>query len=134
MRPPLARAGWATWLILACIGGMLVGGSADIAIFFAYPVLVANLSYNGAAAARIFGNRLVHHLGVISYSIYLVHPLIATASRRAGSNLAAHLGDAGLLLGLLLYVIVVYALSVASFRLIEGHGRKYVMGLCSRLA
>jgi peptidoglycan/LPS O-acetylase OafA/YrhL len=126
-------SGWVTSLVVCGIGCMFLMHVHDIAVVFLYPLLVANLYYNNAVAARVFGNRVVHFIGKISYSVYLVHPLLAPAFRRAGGVLAAHVGNIWLPLVLLLYILAVFVVSFACFRAIENPGRKYAMLLYSRL-
>ena len=66
----------------------------DFPVFFLLIPLIAILSRDGRLALLLFGNKLVYHLGVISYSIYLLHPLFirftALSSRHFGATPLAY--------------------------------------------
>ena len=56
---------------------------ADLLVVCLMPALVLSCYYNGAAARAVMANPLSFHLGLISYSIYLWHPLVRDVAARA---------------------------------------------------
>jgi peptidoglycan/LPS O-acetylase OafA/YrhL len=66
----------------------------DLPIYLLFIPFIAILSRDGRVAKLLFGNKLVYHLGLISYSIYLIHPFFLTfaerSSRHFGSTLTAY--------------------------------------------
>ena len=58
-------------LIIGCGLAMLV--RVDLAAVLLFPPLVVALALNAGAVARIMSARFLHFLGVISFSLYLIH-------------------------------------------------------------
>jgi peptidoglycan/LPS O-acetylase OafA/YrhL len=85
------------------------------------------LSRDGRLAQTLFGNAPVYRLGIISYSIYLIHPLFVSfavlAWRRFGQTEIAYLA------GSAACFLAIWALSELSYRLIEMPGRKAIVDL-----
>ena len=52
--------------------------SADLPIYALFVALVLLLSRDGRLALFLFGNAPIYRLGIISYSIYLIHPLFVS--------------------------------------------------------
>ena len=81
-------------------------------------------SVYGPLALLLFGNRLIYHLGVISYSIYLLHPLFirftALASRHFGATEFAYTVCS------LVSFVVIWGLSYLSYRFVEIPGRNLI--------
>jgi len=73
-------------LALLCVRG------TDLAVVALFSLLVLCLSADEGVVARFLGSGVIYFLGVISYSIYLVHdPLLEGLQRLlAGTDLAAH--------------------------------------------
>jgi peptidoglycan/LPS O-acetylase OafA/YrhL len=99
----------------------------DLPIYLLFIPFIAILSRDGRVAQLLFGNRLVYHLGVISYSIYLIHPLFLTfaerSSRHVGNTLTAYVCC------MLVCFAAIWLLSYLSYRLVEIRGRQFVIGL-----
>ena len=116
-------------VILALMIALAVFTTEDLPIYLLFAPFIAVLSRDGRVAQALFGNRLVYHLGVISYSIYLFHPLFLTfaerSSRHLGNNLTAYL------LCTLAAFATIWLLSYLSYRFIEMPGRQFVIGLLS---
>ena len=112
--------------LLALIVGAAVFVANDLLIYLLFIPFIAILSRDGRAAQLLFGNKLVYHLGVISYSIYLIHPLFLTfaerSSRHFGSTLTAYV------ICVLLSFAAIWLLSYLSYRLVEIPGRQFVTG------
>ena len=116
-------------VILALMVAVAVFTADDLPIYLLFVPFIAILSRDGRVARLLFGNRLVYHLGLISYSIYLLHPLFLTfaerSSRHFGSTLTAYV------LCTLVCFAAIWLLSYLSYRLIEIPGRQFVVGLLS---
>jgi peptidoglycan/LPS O-acetylase OafA/YrhL len=120
-------------ILLAVIMAAMLAVAAftpdDLPIYFLFIPFIAILSRDGRLAQLLFGNRLVYHLGIISYSIYLIHPFFLTFAERS----SRHLGN-----DLIAYVFCVLAsmaaiwlLSYLSYRFVEIPGRQFVIRLLS---
>ena len=119
-------------LVIAILAAMLavaIFTPDDLPIYFLFIPFIAILSRDGRVAQLLFGNRLVYHLGVISYSIYLIHPIFLTfterSSRHVGNNLTAYVCC------MLVAFAAIWLLSWLSYRFVEIPGRQFVIGLLS---
>jgi peptidoglycan/LPS O-acetylase OafA/YrhL len=101
--------------------------AGDRLLYLLFIPLVAVLSRDGRLAQLLFGNALVYRLGIISYSIYLLHPLFLSFAVRAWR----HFGQTEIayLVASAVCFIVIWLLSELSYRLIEMPGRKAVVDL-----
>jgi peptidoglycan/LPS O-acetylase OafA/YrhL len=99
----------------------------DLLFYVLLIPLVAILSRDGRLALLLFGNRLVYHLGAISYSIYLLHPLFV----RSAALSARHFGatEFAYTIAALVSFAAIWALSFLSYRFVEMPGRKLITGL-----
>jgi peptidoglycan/LPS O-acetylase OafA/YrhL len=115
--------------ILALMIALAVFTAEDLPIYLLFIPFVAVLSRDGRVAQALFGNRLAYHLGLISYSIYLFHPLFLTfaerSSRRLGNNMTAYV------LCTLTCFAAIWLLSYLSYRFVEMPGRQFVIRLLS---
>jgi peptidoglycan/LPS O-acetylase OafA/YrhL len=119
-------------LVIAILASMLVLAvltREDLPIYLLFIPFIAILSRDGRVAQALFGNRLVYHLGMISYSIYLFHPLFLTfaerSSRQLGNNLTAYV------LCALACFAAIWLLSYLSYRFVEMPGRQFLIRLLS---
>ena len=114
-------------VILVAIVAEAVFIASDLLVYVMFIPFIAILSRDGRVAQFLFGNRLAYHLGVISYSIYLIHPLFITfaerSSRHFGSTVTAYA------LCVLVSCAAIWLLSYLSYRLVEIPGRQFVIGL-----
>ncbi len=72
-------------LVIGILMAMVAVGMfsrSDLPLYFLFIPLVAVLSRDGRMAQWLFGNALVYRLGIISYSIYLIHPLFVSFAVR----------------------------------------------------
>ncbi|MET0969909.1 MAG: acyltransferase [Tardiphaga sp.] len=108
--------------ILVAIFAVGVISPTDLPMYVLFVPLVAVLSRDGRMAQWLFGNALVYRLGIISYSIYLIHPLFVSFAVRAwrhfGETETAYITAACICFAL------IWLLSEVSYRLIEMPGRK----------
>jgi peptidoglycan/LPS O-acetylase OafA/YrhL len=114
-------------VILAAIITTVSLAAADRLLYLLFIPLVAVLSRDGRLAQALFGNALVYRLGIISYSIYLIHPLFVSFAVRAWRNFGQT--EAVYLLASAACFIAIWLLSELSYRLIEMPGRKAVVDL-----
>jgi peptidoglycan/LPS O-acetylase OafA/YrhL len=114
-------------IVLAAILVNIVLEAGDRLLYLLFIPLVALLSRDGRLAQALFGNALVYRLGIISYSIYLIHPLFVSfavlAWRRFGQTEAAYLA------GSVACFAAIWLLSELSYRLVEMPGRKAIVDL-----
>jgi peptidoglycan/LPS O-acetylase OafA/YrhL len=115
--------------ILALMMVLAVFTAEDLPIYLLFVPFIAILSRDGRVAQALFGNRLVYHLGLISYSIYLLHPFFLTFaerwSRHLGNNMTAYV------LCTLACFAAIWLLSYLSYRFVEMPGRQFVIRLLS---
>jgi len=119
-------------LVLALLAVMIALAcftAEDLPIYLLFIPFIALLSRDGRVAQALFGNRLVYHLGIISYSIYLLHPLFLTfterSTRHVGNTMAAYVCCT------LVAFAVIWLLSYLSYRFVEVPGRQFVLRLLS---
>ena len=117
-------------LVVAILASMLAVAVLtvdDLPIYLLFTPFIAILSRDGRVARLLFGNGLAYHLGLISYSIYLIHPLFITfaerSSRHFGSTVTAYA------LCVLASFATIWPLSYLSYRFVELPGRQFVTGL-----
>jgi peptidoglycan/LPS O-acetylase OafA/YrhL len=115
--------------LLAAMIALALSTRADLPIYLLFIPFIAVLSRDGRVAQALFGNALVYHLGIISYSIYLWHPLFLTfaerSSRHLGNSFTAYLSCT------LVAFAVIWLLSYLSYRFIEMPGRNFVLRVLS---
>lgn len=116
----------------AALGGIMIclllaayAGAADLAMFALFPALVVILFHEPMLALRTFGSRFVHHLGVVSYSIYLVHPLFVPVKSRLMPLAVERLGEAAHVLVLASVVLATWGLACLFYRWVEVPGRAH---------
>jgi len=109
--------------------------TTDLVIFACMVGLVFGLSFNGSIANRLFGNKPIHYLGEISYSLYLIHPtfisvaisLTLIVQHRTGINWVYPFFA---MIGCMLSI----KLAEITTRWIEKPGRRLVMNAVARFA
>jgi peptidoglycan/LPS O-acetylase OafA/YrhL len=123
---------WAVPVILGVIVGVFWLGLPDVAFVLAIPFLVIGLSYDGRAASLLLGNRVVHKLGVISYSLYLLHPALRNVAGRLMEITSARYGVSPHTPFIVLAIVAAVAAAYVSQRLVEVPGRHLVNRLAGR--
>jgi len=117
-------------VVLAVIFLLAFTITADLPIYLLFIVLVALLSRDGRLAQLLFGNAPIYHIGMISYSIYLIHPLFVSFAvhgwRSFGQTGIAYVLSAGACF------VVIWLLAELSYRFVEMPGRALVMHLFER--
>ncbi len=105
----------------------------DLLLDLVFPILVLSWARNTGTARRCLSARIPYFLGMISFSIYLVHNML----RAPELALVKHFTDGPLSVSEALAFVVVGSLTVVpvaalSYYLIERPGRDAVNGLVSR--
>jgi peptidoglycan/LPS O-acetylase OafA/YrhL len=96
-------------------------------VYLLFIPLVAVLSYDGRLARWLFGNAFIYDLGLISYSLYLLHPLFVSFAVRASRDLGGT--ESSYLIAMLVCIAVIWFLSKLSYRFVEMPGRKLIAEL-----
>jgi peptidoglycan/LPS O-acetylase OafA/YrhL len=116
-------------LLLLAIGAAAVLSTDDLPVYLLFIPLVAVLSYDGRLARLLFANGFVYDAGLISYSLYLLHPLFVSfavgASRHFGGT------EVSYLVSMLACIAVIWLLSKLSYRFVEMPGRRIIAELLS---
>lgn len=99
--------------------------ASDRLMYLLYIPLIAVLSRDGRMAQLLFGNALVYRLGIISYSIYLIHPLFVSFAIRTWR----HFGQTGwvYVAASLAAFAIIWVLAEVSYRLVEMPGRRAIV-------
>lgn len=117
--------------VLMAIGFRIPGG--DLMVALLCPLLVLTTFYDGPLVRALLSNRLVYHLGLISYSIYLWHPLFSDLASWIGRRMHAH-GIVGydplLVVGLFAFT---WLACWISYRLIEVRGHRMIKAIDERV-
>ncbi|MCK2054601.1 acyltransferase [Methylobacterium sp. 37f] len=123
-RRVMAWRGTGDTLVL-CVLLLMAVPSSDLILILLFPALIMALATGTSLSAHILALAPIHRLGVLSYSIYLVHFPILThleprlAALFEGAQVAhPHLMSAAIL------IPVTVLLSLATFRLVEKPGRR----------
>ncbi|NWK94823.1 acyltransferase [Sphingobium lactosutens] len=116
--------------ICALIGVALwLPNKRDILVVCLMPALVLSCYYNGPAARAVMSNPVSFHLGLISYSIYLWHPLVRDVVARA-MTMAHGRGVTGMDgLFILAMLVATWLLCWASYALVEVRGHRLIKWL-----
>jgi len=129
----VARTAVAGWCCAAVAIALLAVRSADPVIVLSFVPLLLTLSASGLGPARLLASPSVYWLGVVSYSIYLVHaPLYDYAFPRAYHALtAAHVAHAMPLVTAALAAATI-GLAAVTYYAIEKPGRDFTRRLVRR--
>lgn len=117
----------ATGAIAVLLVASLAANAHDLLILPFFPLLLLGLYRNRGRVGRLVGCRPVHWLGIISYSIYLVHPYLVLPKRELEGLAQAWLPAFGadLVASVASYAALLFA-SWTAFRFIEEPGRRCV--------
>jgi peptidoglycan/LPS O-acetylase OafA/YrhL len=115
-------------LIVAILVALIAAGAlsnSDLPLYLLFIPLVALLSRDGRMAQLLFGNAVAYRLGIISYSIYLIHPLFVSFAvrtwRHFGETEAVYISAACACFA------AIWLLSELSYRFVEMPGRKAIV-------
>jgi peptidoglycan/LPS O-acetylase OafA/YrhL len=113
-------------LLVVMIGLLLAAHfeAHDLILFAFFPPIVLMLYFEPALARLVFANRVSHHLGVVSYSMYLVHPLFS--ARRLEPIAERYMGNIAHPLTLIALSLLTWGGACVLYRWVEKPGRLYV--------
>jgi peptidoglycan/LPS O-acetylase OafA/YrhL len=122
---------WVSLALTLALAAMFLAGGHDLAIVALFPAFVLALARNNGWPAALFSGRVILRLGVLSYAIYLLHPLLETPHKDLLALLAQHQvplvvahGVAGVTMA-----FVLFAASTAAYEWVERPGRRLVRAL-----
>ena len=119
-------------LVLAAVTALLVSGAPDLLVVGLFPAVVMCLATNRGAPAALFSNAAVYALGLWSYAIYLLHPLLQRPRDVVNGFLLPHLPpNFAAIVASLAIGAVLLALSRAAYHGIEVPGRLAVQRLAA---
>ena len=119
--------------LLAALIGLLLAAhfkAHDLILFAFFPMIVLILYFEPAVAKLIFANPASYHLGVISYSIYLVHPLFNPT--RLELIAERYVGNIAHPLSLITMILLSWGVAYVLYRFVELPGRLYVQRIFLR--
>jgi peptidoglycan/LPS O-acetylase OafA/YrhL len=115
---------WVASVVCVAIFALLMVWQSDLLIVLLCPLLILSLLAAKSVPARLLSWRPVHYLGVLSYSIYIVHDLLGglmgTVHRYAAQHGLAHAQTYATAVG----IALTFPLSMLAYRFIEAPGRK----------
>lgn len=131
-----AEKGWCKALIdrpggfaIVCVLlglALMLPGKADVLVVCLMPPLVLSCYYNGPVARAVMANPVSFHLGLISYSIYLWHPLVRDVAAR-GMGVAHRYGITGFdWLFIAAMLVATWLICWASYALVEVQGHRLI--------
>ena len=129
----LARFGYWTDVVMVVALLALLIPSSDAAEVVIFAPLIIGLSQERSISSRILGSRVIHWLGLISYSIYLMHVLVdhLVRSQITSALTLAHVPHAYSFSALVLLPLVL-GLSACTYYGIERPARDWARKLGAR--
>src|SRR5579872_2123193 len=115
---------------LALLVAGLAAGVHDLLIYPLFALLVLGLFANRGYVGSLFGAWPIYWLGVVSYSVYLLHPYLVAPRSALDADLQGVLPEpwSGLLTAAVIYGLLLVA-STAAYHAIEEPGRRWVRRL-----
>jgi peptidoglycan/LPS O-acetylase OafA/YrhL len=123
-------AGAAGVVVAAIVVALLAIRSSDVFVVLAFAVLVIVLSRDRGPVARALAFPVVHSLGIWSYAIYLIAPIVEKQMLPGCIAIAAHVVPDRLAVpvGITLSIVPLIAFSYLAHRLVEVPGRRLFAG------
>lgn len=120
------------WVGLALCLGLLIMMAvprADLAVVLLFPALILCLSSDDHLPSIILGSKPVHYLGMLSYSLYLVHDLVGGlmgwTHRYAHTHGLAHAQTYAAVVG----IFLTFPIAACAYKVIELPGRRFLRRL-----
>jgi peptidoglycan/LPS O-acetylase OafA/YrhL len=121
-----------SWFIIGVVFALLLAAHfqmQDLFLFWLFPPVVAALYFESVAAQAIFANRVIYHLGVVSYSMYLAHPLLVPVNLRLEPIAERIIGGAAHPLTLIFALLLTWGVSCWLYRFIEKPSRIHIQNI-----
>jgi peptidoglycan/LPS O-acetylase OafA/YrhL len=119
-RPYLAAGIAASLVLLLCVP------KSDLFVVLLVPFFILSLISESSLPSRFFASTPLHHLGVLSYSIYLMHFLLCPILKATRHLLDTHHVAHGQTLASIPALIATYLISLAAFHYVEMPGRRFL--------
>jgi peptidoglycan/LPS O-acetylase OafA/YrhL len=111
-------------LILLLLAAALWADKTDIISVLLLPLLVACVYFDAPITRALFGNRVVYHLGEISYSFYLLHPFFLGVAGHFQGVAAARFGISFPFAFIVIGIASTWLTAYLSYRFLELPGRR----------
>ncbi len=106
--------------------------SSDLITYLAVVLVVWLIAQGSRVGEGLFGNGPVYVLGQISYSLYLIHPLLVSIFTKLTKRLTPALGfEASFALTLSAYLVLAIGLSYGSWLVFEKWGQRAMLRMFS---
>ena len=102
---------------------------ADLAVVLLFPPLILSLASGTNLPSRVLGAKPIHYLGVLSYSIYLVHDLLGGAMDWVHRSVHNHGIAHAQTYAALLAIVLTFLISIVAYNMIESPGRRFLRRL-----
>jgi peptidoglycan/LPS O-acetylase OafA/YrhL len=120
--------------VIALLVVLLSMGAPDLMVVAVFPMVVLCLSMNVGMPAEMFSNPIMYTLGILSYSVYLLHPLLQKPLEMTSHMLASYLPHGvTVVLSLIGAMIVLLTLAKAAHIFIEQPGRRAIQHVAKRV-
>jgi peptidoglycan/LPS O-acetylase OafA/YrhL len=113
-----------------CIGLLMIRRS-EMVLPFLFPLLILSVYSETNATSRLLGSRVAHDLGVLSFSIYLIHDLLAGVVGRVHHLAEEHHMNHPQTYGAIVGIGMTFPLSFLAYRYVEHPGRELLRKLLS---
>lgn len=121
-------------VLCAIIVALLPWHASDLLLIACFTLLIVAISADRGWIARLLGSRIVYTLGVWSYAIYLIHPMVRKLIVPIAVRLAQHVMPTAYAVpaGVIASLPFLAVLSALAYRYIEQPGRTAIKALISR--
>lgn len=119
---------WLVWGTSIALMSLLCMPATDLAVVLMFPVLILFVIPENAVS-RILGSAPIHYLGVLSYSIYIVHDILSGLLSEVHASAARHGLRHAQTYAAFVGVVVTAFISPLAYRFIEKPGRIYLRRL-----
>ena len=120
--------------VMALLTALLSIGAPDLMVVAVFPMVVLCLSMNVGMPAEMFSNPIMYALGVLSYSVYLLHPFLQRPLDMTTHMLASYFPHSvSVVLSLIGATTVLLIFSKAAHTFIEQPGRRAIQHVARKV-